>query len=111
MSQITVSEAKLFLRIIHDDDNLLLQLLIDAAEDEIKRFCDRTELPTLPIDYPSESSSEDIPSSEDPVAPSIRYAVLLLVQVGYEGNKPEDQSRVRSAVESICYPYVNNKGV
>lgn len=33
MSVVTVAEVRLFLRVIHTDDDALLQALIDAAED------------------------------------------------------------------------------
>lgn len=110
MSIVTVEEIRAFLRIIHTDDDDLLQTLIDAAEDEAKRFCNRSQLPTLPLEYPGESSSEEVPSSEDPIAPSVRIAVYYLVQSKYEGAKPEDALRMRHAAETLLWPYRSELG-
>lgn len=107
---ITVSEVKLFLRVFHSDDDTLLETLIDAAEDEAKRFMNRTELATLPLDYPS-SSSEEVPSSEDPVAPSVRVAVYFLVQSKYEAMEPEKIMQLRKAAETLLAPYRTELGV
>lgn len=116
MSVVTVAEVKLFLRVIHADDDTLLQTLIDVAEDEACRFCDRDYLPTLPVDYPPEydssssEMSEDVPSSEDPIAPSARQAVYYLVQSYYEAN-PDDAEKLRSAARTLCFPYRARLGV
>lgn len=110
MSEITVAEVKTWLPVIHDQDDDLLQTLIDAAEDEVLRFCDRTRLPTLPVDYPpeydssSEEISEDEPSSGDPVAPSVRMAVYYLVKANYRGD-PAEREKLRRAAETLCFPY------
>lgn len=117
MSAVTVEEIRAFLRIIHTDDDVLLQTLIDAAEDEAKRFLNRTQLATLPLDYPPlyDSSSseipEDVPSSEDPIAPSVRIAVYYLVQSKYEGTKPDDIPKIRAAAEALLMPYRTELGV
>jgi hypothetical protein len=110
VSVVTVDEIRAFLRIIHTDDDVLLQTLIDGAEDEAKRFLNRTELATLPLDYPS-SSSEDVPSSEDPIAPSVRIAIYYLVQSKYEGTKPDDIPKIRASAESLLMPYRTELGV
>lgn len=111
MSEISVAEVKRFLRVFHTADDVLLQALIDSAEDEACRFLNRTQLATLPLDYPSESSSEDVPSSNDDVAPSVRVAVYLLVQRMYEASKPEDSAKMRSAAEVLLFPYRTEIGV
>jgi hypothetical protein len=116
MSQITVAEVKQYLRVIHSSDNDLLQTLIDSAEDEACRFLNRENLPTLPLEYPAESSSdapysEEVPSSEDPVAPSVRLAICYLVQRAYEQAKPEDATRMREAAEVLLMPYRRGLGV
>lgn len=117
MSVVTVAEVKLFLRVIHTDDDALLQTLIDAAEDEACRFCDRDYLPTLPVDYPPEydssssEMSEDIPSSEDPIAPSVRQAIYYLVQSYYEASDSDEAEKLRSAARTLCFPYRARLGV
>jgi hypothetical protein len=116
MSQITLQEVKQFLRVIHSGDDALIQTLIDSAEDEACRFLNRENLPTLPLEYPADSSSEgpyseEVPSSEDPVAPSVKLAIFYLVQRGYETSKPEDAARMRASAETILMPYRRGLGV
>lgn len=116
MSQITVAEAKRYLRVIGTAFDTLLQELIDAAEQEACRFLNRENLPTLPLEYPAESSSEgayseETPSSEDPVTPDVRIAVLRLVQAEFEGAKPDDREKLRKAAEVILQPYRRGLGV
>lgn len=110
MSAVTVEEYKAWHPVIHSGDDVTLQTLIDAAEDFVKRFCDRSELPTLPLDnpplYDSSSSElpEDVPSSEDPIAPSVRLAIYHLVKADYRAD-PSDAERFRAAAERMCWPY------
>ncbi|HSH43855.1 MAG TPA: head-tail connector protein [Arenicellales bacterium] len=110
MSELTLESVKQYLRVIHDADDTLLQNLLDAAEDEAKRFTNRDYLPTLPLDYPEESSSEDIPSSGDPIAPSVFTAVCCLVKADYEAG-PEDARLLRQAAETKLMPYRTEIGV
>lgn len=111
MSIVTVSEIKDYLRVIHSGDDALLQALIDAAEDEAVRFLNRTELPTLPLEYPSSSETEEVPSSGDEIAPSVRIAIYYWVQAKYEGTKPEDIAKLRTAGEVLLFPYRAALGV
>jgi hypothetical protein len=100
MSTVTLEEVKRWCRVIHSADDVLLQDLIDQAEDEALRFLNRTQPPTLPVDYPESPSSEDIPSSEDPVVASWHKAVCMLVEAAYQTPKPEDQAKIRSNAET-----------
>lgn len=117
MSTVTLDEVKRVLRVIHAADDLLIQELIDQAEDEALRFLNRTRAPTLPVDsvpeYDSSSSeiSEDMPSSEDPAAASFNRAVCILVQAAYEMPDPDKQARMRQNAEVVLYPYRTNIGV
>jgi hypothetical protein len=116
MSQITLQETKKYLRVIHSADDDLIQTLIDSAEDEACRFLNRDNLPTLPLEYPAPSSSdgpysEEVPSSEDPVAPSVKLAIFYLVQRAYEATKPEDMQRIRESAETLLMPYRRGLGV
>lgn len=110
MSQVSVAEVKAFLPVIHSADDDLLQTLIDGAEDYVKRFCDRSELPTLPVDdppdYDSSSSElpEDVPSSEDPIAPAVRTAIYYLVKADYRA-APDETEKLRAAAERMLWPY------
>lgn len=111
MSYVTVEQAREWCRIVHREDDNLLQLLIDSSEDEARRFLNRSQLPTLPIDYPSSSSSEDVPSDDDPVAPSVVTAVLILVQARYEQPEPDKMASMRRNAETLLMPYRNDLGV
>jgi hypothetical protein len=110
VSVIALADVKAALRVIHTADDALLQNLLDSAEDEALRFLNRTQLPTLPLDYPEESSSEDIPSSEDPIAPSVFTAVVILVKIDYEA-APGDIETLRRAAEVKLQPYRTQMGV
>lgn len=116
MSTVTLAEIKEYLNVIHSGDDSKLQRLIDQAEDECLRFLNRTQPPTLPVDFPPEYDSdsseipEDVPSSEDPVAASFARAVYLLVQGAYEGT-PDDMQKMRQAAEVVLFPYRTNLGV
>lgn len=115
MSQVTVEEVKSYFPLIHSADDALLQKLIDAAEDEACRFMNRTNLATLPLEYPADSSSagaysEETPSSEDPIAPSVRMGVYLLVKANYRSD-PADHAKYRAAAEVLLMPYRRAIGV
>jgi len=104
------------LRVIHSADDDLIQELIDSAEDEACRFLNRENLPTLPLEYPLESSSEgpyseEIPSSEDPIAPSVRLAIWYLVQRACEQPDPDKAQAMREAAETILMPYRRGLGI
>jgi hypothetical protein len=111
MSQVTVEEVKRYLRVTQASDDVLLQELIDAAEQELCRYMNREELPTLPLEYPEEESSEEMPSSNDPVAPDVRIAVITLVKAEYEGQTPEEISKYREAAINKVQPYRVFQGV
>ena len=110
MSVINLQDVKQALRVIHSADDEMLQQLLDAAEDEACRFCNRTQLPTLPVDSPSSSSCEDVPSSEDPIAPSVFTAVVCLVKADYEA-APAEAQHLRSLAETKLMPYRIGLGV
>lgn len=117
MSFITLEQVKADLRVTHSEDDTLLQILLDASEDEALRFLNRNELPTLPIDFPPEYDSssnledEDVPSSEDPIAPSVYSAVFLLVRSKYDAASAMEIGQLRSAAETILMPYRVQLGV
>jgi len=100
MSQITLSEAKGFLDVIHSSDDAKLQLLLDAAEDEARSFMNRDDL----IEWDSNVSSED------PIPGSIKIGVLLLLQASYQAS-PDDVEKLRKAAEVKLTPYRLGMGV
>ena len=111
MSEVSLTQVKADLRIIHDADDALLQELIDSAEQECCRFLNREYLPTLPAELPSESDSEEIPSSGDPVAPDVVRGIVLMVRADYTEVDPLKRPQWRQAAESLWMPYRTRLGV
>lgn len=111
MSTVLLATVKSWLRVIHSSDDAFLQRLIDQAEDEALRFLDRTQAPTLPVDFPSDSSSEEVPSSDDPAAPSFEKGVCILVQAAYEQPDPDKAARMRQNAEVVLMPYRRGLGI
>ncbi|WP_417393657.1 head-tail connector protein [Gimesia sp.] len=92
MSLIDLGTAKQYLNVIHDFEDLTLQLLLDAAEDEASQFIGQ------PIDRIFVSESEtNIP-------PSLLLAVLMLTQAAYQSS-PEDSAKLRKGAEIKLTPY------
>lgn len=109
MTYVTLQQVKDALRQTHTSDDNLLTRLIASAEAECLRFLGRTELPTLPVEYPEISSDgslidEEIPSSEDPVAPDVVNGIILMVQADYDGD-PLMREKLRAAAEALWMPY------
>lgn len=111
MSVISLDIAKRRLRVIHNADDEDLQQALDSAEAEACRYVNRTYLPTLPQDWPCSEVSEDVPSSEDPVAPDVIDGVLLLVKASYEATTPDEVAGYRAAAEVKLHPYRLHLGV
>lgn len=111
MSTITLATLKSYLRVIGTGDDDLLTTLLAGAEAEACRFLNRDELPTLPLEYPSDSSSEEIPSSEDPVAPDVVMGVALLVKADFEATTPQEVDGYRKAAETKLQPYRRAMGM
>lgn len=116
MSYITLAQVKADLRVTHNDDDTLLQTYLEAAEDQVKRFLNRDELPTLPLDYPFDDSdlafqSEQVPTSDDPIAASVYIAVFLLVRSYYDATDADEVAKLKTAAENILMPYRTEWGV
>jgi hypothetical protein len=116
MSYITLSQVKADLRVTHNDDDTLIQTYIEVAEDYVKRFLNRDELPTLPVDYPFYDSdlafeSEQVPTSDDPIASTVYIAVFLLVRASYDAQDPDEVRKLKEAAESFLMPYRTEWGV
>ena len=107
---ISLDVVKRALRVTHDHDDEDLERRLRSAEQECLRYTGRSQLPTLPVDYPgtsecpSDTVSEDVPSSEDPVAPDVVEGIILMVQAGYEGD-PQDRGSYRKGAEALWAPY------
>lgn len=96
---ISLEDIKRDLRVDHDEDDALLDVLLDAAIDEAKQFLDATDLPTV----------EDALSSER-VAPSLYAAVFLLVRAKYDAATPQEIDGLRKCAETLMQPYRLNLG-
>lgn len=111
MTFVTLEEVKAHLGTDHDADDPLIEQLIAASEQEARMFLGREQLPTLPLDYPPEYDSEeneiseDVPSSEDPIADDVRVAIYLLVQAKYDAVGAEEMARLRAVAEGLLMPY------
>lgn len=110
MSTINLQVVKLRLK-SHDADDDELQQILDAAEDEAKRFLGRTQLPTLPPDYPDSEDEEEIASSEDPVAPSVVEGICLLCSAAYDAQTAAEKEALRRFAFTTMHPYRIGLGV
>lgn len=98
----TLDDIKRDLRVTHDDDDAMLEVLIASAKDQALRFIDQDELPTIPVDS-SSSSSSSIGSLEYPG--SIRTALILLVRCLYDPADAKEIEATRKAAETMLMPY------
>ncbi|ARG88676.1 head-tail connector protein [Pseudomonas aeruginosa] len=106
MSMIPLDTAKSFLDVIHDSDDVKIQLLLDSAEDEARQFMSRQSLDGL---CNCEVSSEAV-SSEPGLPPSVVVGVLLLLQANYQA-APDEVDTLRKAAEVKLMPYRCGLGV
>ena len=111
MSVIALTTVKQYLRVTHSSDDTLLGWLLDAAEQEAMRFCNRSELPGLPLDYPEDSSSEVDVTTEPEIPADVVAGVALLVRVQYEALDPDEAAKWRKCAETLLQPYRTEIGV
>jgi len=104
MSVIALTEAKEFLRVIHNADDALVQRLLDAAEARASKFLGRESLITACAPTSSSSSSEAL-------SPAVTMAVLLFVQSRYEASKPDEQLGLDRMAEDMLSPFRCGVGV
>jgi hypothetical protein len=107
---ITIDQVKAFLHIDGTADDERLQLALDGAIEECKRFCNRNELPTLPLEYVGSSSEEEYVSSEDPEAPDVRIGIFYAIAGMLDGD-PARAEAWRKAAETKWQPYRDGMGV
>lgn len=93
MSVIALADAKSFLNIIHDSDDVKLQNLLESAEDEAAMFLNVANL----------AEWTELPYS-------IYIGVLLLLQASYQSS-PDDMAKLRMAAETKLMPYRVEMGV
>jgi len=119
VSDLTVSDVKKYLDVIHNADDDKLQMLLDAAEDEALQFLDRPNLTDWRTcaeircdEVLSESASEV--ASEISMPASVRLAILILVQASYQsapGQLRHEAEQLRDIAEKKLYPYRCRLGV
>ena len=85
-----LATVKADLRVIHNDDDVLLQNCMRSAIDESLQFCN---LAAFELDSDGEESFD------------VQSAVLLLVRAMYEQVEPEKISEYRRAAEAKLMPY------
>jgi len=110
VSVIALQTAKAYLRVTHNSDDVLLTMLLDAAEQEAMRYCNRSELPGLPVYYPEDYSSETDVTTEPEIASDVIAAVCLLVRVQYEALDPDEAAKWRKCAETLLQPYRTEMG-
>ena len=92
MTYVSVQSVKRDLRIMHDADDVLLEELIDGAEQACLQFLNISELPGL-------------------VSPDVACGIRLMVRSMYEETDPARLMALRSAAEVFWMPYRENLGV
>ena len=113
MSVVTVEQVKSFLAQFHGADDVLIQMLVDGAEDEAKRYLGLDELPRQDSDCPdcSSDSTANPASDTSDVAPTVRNGIFLLVQAIYAGTDADEAARYRELALDMMRPYRCGWGV
>jgi hypothetical protein len=108
---IDIEVVKRRLHVVHDADDEMIQQILDGAEDEARTYMNRSELPTLPQDWPESEGEEEVPSSDDPVAPSVVEGICLLVMAGYGATTGDEMLTLRNVALRKLDPYRIGLGV
>lgn len=114
MSVVTVTQVKLHLRVTHVLDDALLQMYVDSAEDEMKGYLDRDELPRRDdpcVECGESDSTLNTASDSDDIAPTVRDGIFLLVQAMYEGVDAAEMELVRGVAFAKARRYRCQMGV
>lgn len=77
-------DLKEFLRVTHDEDDAMLASLLSAAEDELLRYLERSELP---------------------IAASVDLAVKFLCRASYDAETADESTRWREVARTTCHSY------
>lgn len=93
MSVISLVDAKAFLDVIHNSDDVKLTNLLESAEDEAAKF----------LNVASLDEWTELPFS-------IFIGALLLLQANYQAT-PDDMTKLRMAAETKLMPYRVEMGV
>lgn len=85
----TLYGLKAFMRITHDDDDVMLQAILDGAEADALEFCDRTELPDNP---------------------AVDVAIYMTSRALSDATTPDDAEKWRDAARLILWPFREKLG-
>lgn len=96
-----LADVKRALRVLHDDDDDLLERLISSATREYFKFIDDDDV-TLPETEESSEPAAFVP--EDAF-----NGIVLMVQADYDGD-PLKRSALRDCAEALWMPYRKNIG-
>jgi uncharacterized phage protein (predicted DNA packaging) len=99
MATVTLSEVKLHLRITHTDEDSLLAIYMDAADDYMRKFLNRS--------IPGENESPAI------IPSAIKSAALLFIGDLYENREGAGEKVIvaNPAVDRLLYPYREEIGI
>jgi len=92
---ITLEQVKADLRVTHDEDDGLLEILLNGATDEALLYMNRAQLPTV----------------DDVVVGSVYTAVFLLVRGMYDTTDPAQMTAIRQRAEVMLQPYRQDLGL
>src|SRR6185295_16283808 len=107
MSVVQLAEVKEWLDVTFSSDDAKIQALIDAAEDEVKFYLDRNELPRRddPCRCECESDSTLNPASDTAdLAPLVKQGIKLLVQTMYDQPEPLEMEQTRRVALQMMHP-------
>lgn len=109
MSILTLQEVKDQLKVRHNSDDAVIQNLIDICEDEALQFLNRKALPVQDVD-PDTLSESDVSDTLN-LAPSIKGALFVLIDMKYNSYDPKDLQTMRDYANNLMWPYREKLGV
>ena len=81
---VSLADLKAFLRVTHDEDDALLASLMSAAEDELLRYLERSELPD---------------------AASVDLAIKFLCRASYDAETADESARWREVARTTAHSW------
>ena len=81
---VSLADLKAFLRVTHDEDDALLASLMSAAEDELLRYLERSELPD---------------------AASVDLAIKFLCRASYDAETADESARWRDVARTTAHSW------
>lgn len=102
---VTLERVKQVLRVRHDDDDEMLNLIIGSASRSVLRYLKGQASEVLSIDSPPDSPPNDLSA----VAEDVQFATIILVGMLYRNPDNDTEAafelgQLPKAVTSILYP-------